>query len=110
MYVLDRPAFLEITSGRLDLAELLSSRNLRFWGKIIYPGGKIRRQMCLAKERETVGDLTDWLGLDPGQWKVESIPRVRTAEEVGIVHLSKIRDEPLRWHVIPGGTLRFTTL
>jgi SIR2-like domain len=110
MYVPDRSVYLEITSRRLDLGDLLSSRNLRFWYKVIYPGGKIRRQMCLAQEHETVGELADWLGLDLTHWEVESIPRVRTAEEAEVVHLSKILDEPLSWHIIPGGTLRFKTL
>jgi hypothetical protein len=110
IYVLDRPVYLEITGGRLDLYELLSSCDLRFWAEVIYPDDKTRRQMCQAGGDATVRDLADWLGLDLNHWQVKSIPRIGSAKDPQEVPLAKILDEKLQGHVIPGGTLSFMTL
>ena len=108
LHVVDPSIYLEITRGRLDLEELLSSHDLRFWAKAVYPDGKIQRQMCQELEDESIGCLSEWLGLDVDHWQVESVPPIGSVKETGPVSLKMIRDEPLSSRVIPGGTLRFT--
>lgn len=106
--VLDPSVYLEISRGRLNIDELLSSVDLRFWAKIVYPDGKIQRQICQELDVVTVGGLVAWLGLDPEQWSVQSFPRTGSATEPAVVKVRDIREEPISARVIPGGTLRFT--
>ena len=98
---------LEITRRRLDVQELLSSSDLRFWVKAIYPDGSVQRQMCQEKEDVTLGEMAAWLGMDVAQWQVQPFPQIGSAKEDEPADLAAAKDEPLSHWVIPGGTLRF---
>lgn len=108
LHLVDLPLAMEITSGRLDLQELLSSKDLRFWAKVIYPDGRVQRQMCQEKENVTLGEMAEWLGMDVTQWQVQPFPQIGAAEDKP-ADLATKKDEPLCHWVIPGGTLRFTS-
>ncbi|MEZ5398219.1 MAG: SIR2 family protein [Bryobacteraceae bacterium] len=110
IHVLDPSIYMEIARGRLDLEELLTSLDLRFWAKAVYPDGRIERQYCQELEDAPLGEFAQWIGLDPGLWQVESIPPIGSAPESGVVPVSRMRNEPLSARVLPGGTLRFTPL
>jgi hypothetical protein len=110
IHVVDPLIYFEISRGRLDIDELLSSVDLRFWAKLVYPDGRIQRQLCQELENERLAGIACWLGLDPGLWSVESIPHIGASGEPRKRPVSTIAEEPLSSLVIPGGTLRFTTL
>lgn len=107
LHLVDPSLALEITRRRLDLQELLSSSDLRFWAKAIYPDGRVQRQMCQEKEDVTLGEMAAWLGMDVAQWQVQSFPQIGSAKEDEPADLAAAKDEPLSHWVIPGGTLRF---
>ena len=98
---------MEITRRRLDLQELLSSTDLRFWAKTIYPDRRVQRQMCQEKEDVTLGEIAEWLGMDVAQWQVQSFPQIGSGKEDEPTDLAAAKDEPLSHWVIPGGTLLF---
>lgn len=108
VHVVDPSVYFEIARGRVDVLEVLSSIDLRFWATIVYADGKIERQMCQEREDVTLGCLADWLGLDPNRWSVESIPPVHTADTARSVPVLECMDDALASRVIPGGTLQFT--
>jgi hypothetical protein len=107
IYVVDSSIYLEIIRRRLDVDELLSSCDLRFWAKVIYPDGKVQRRMCQELEDVPIGELAQGLGLDQEHWSVTSIPQIGSADDADATPVSAVSREPLSSRVIPGGTLRF---
>src|SRR5262249_49624423 len=79
LHLVDLPLAMEITSGRLDLQELLSSQDLRFWVKIIYPDGRVQRQLCQEQEGTTLGQLAEWLGMEIDRWQIQPLPQIGAA-------------------------------
>jgi hypothetical protein len=110
IHLVDPSLALEITTRRLDLQELLSSKDLRFWAKAVYPDGRVQRQMCQEKEDVTLGEMAKWLGMDVAQWQVQPFPQIGSAKEDKPADLAAVKDDPLAHWVIPGGTLRFSTI
>jgi hypothetical protein len=107
LHLVDPSVAREITRRRLDLQELLSSSDLRFWAKAVYPNGRVQRQMCQEKEDVTLGEMAAWLGMDVAQWQVQPFPQIGSAKEDAPTDLAAAEDDPLSHWVIPGGTLRF---
>jgi hypothetical protein len=98
----------EITSGRIDVGELLLAEDLRFFAEIVERDGTLERHVFYKIPETTLSDVVDELGLSPVHWTVEVSPpaSIDVTESRSLV--SSCLERTLRdLRVVPGGTLHF---
>jgi hypothetical protein len=106
IHVVDEQAVFELTSGRLDVVELLTSGDIRFWAEVPGRDGEIERELLFQPETATVSDVVAECGLGVGDWSVELDPS--PVPGAGGRPLRVIAGQSIREvGVIPGGTVRF---
>jgi len=114
LHVINPAALFELTSGRVDVVELLTSTDVRFWLEITSSEGQlVDREPLFRPETETISKLAKslHLNLDTCTWEVEPAPDVPNAKSAkseqrySIAPESTIREAG----VLPGSTLRVRT-
>ncbi len=108
LFLVSPPVYLEIASGRLDVLELLTCPDIRFWTEILDGHTIIERRIFTLRPREfTLGHVAEHLDLPRTGWQVEIIP----APSLGISSRTVEKDyntELFLLGLVPGSTLRFT--
>lgn len=104
VHVVDTAAVRTLDAGSLDVLELLSARDLRFWLEIL-DGDRVERALLFRDEDEQVSALAEQYGVDGDDWAVEADPQPVTG---GLETVEISRASLRRLGVLPGATLRFT--
>lgn len=101
-----RPA-LEVATGRLDVVELLSCDDVRFWVEIVDGQQVVGREIVFADGEETLGEIARRFDIPERGWAVAVSPPPRPDSQP-----HSVKDE---WNanlvsvgVVPGVTLRFS--
>lgn len=109
LHVMSEPVYADVASGRLDVLELLSCRDLRFWAEIVPRTGEIERRLFQEMPDVLLDEIVQALNLSADQWTVEVSPAT-TVEELARPN------RPVRaclnlnlqgLGVVPGSTLHF---
>lgn len=104
IHVVDQAAIRDLTSGTLNVLELLDSADLRFWLEIV-DGDRLERELLIRDESDTVSELAADYSVNSEAWEVEVEPRI-AVDQAAI----PVREAPPTLRaigVLPGSTLRF---
>lgn len=112
LHLTSRAALFELTSGRMDVVELLTSTDLRFWIEIVDKSGRLLdREPLFKPESMTLGELHKFLRLEQGMWAVQLEPEPRRRSESAEVKASwrapRPEDALQVLGVLPGSIVRF---
>lgn len=105
IHVVDPNVLFNLSTGRLDISELLSAGDLRFWVQTVTGESASERQLYFASYETPLGELIHELDI-PLSWSMKVSPAPR-ADDGGerIAELTALSLEELG--VVPGATLRF---
>ena len=109
IHLVSLPALFELSSGRLDVFELTSSTDLRFWIEVI-KGEDIDREPMIQDESTILGELMQRLQLRQTGWRVEVEPKpeANRRDESECTRADLLSESTLlELGVLPGSTLRF---
>jgi hypothetical protein len=103
VHALPRSVPFELASGRMDIVELLTCDDVRFWIEIAEADGRVEREPAFYPAETALTDVSAALGLAADAWT----PAVEPTPMPG--HGAPQWDTTLRdIGVLPGATLRFT--
>lgn len=99
----------EIASGRLDVLELLSCRDTRFWAEVQAGAELLERRIFQLDPNTPLREVVDELDLPRDGWQVEVLPAPNlldpSAQDRALEHL--LDTALYRLGIVPGSTLRF---
>jgi hypothetical protein len=99
-------ALFEVASGRMDVVELLTAEDVRFWVEVVDSRSVLERELVFAPAERTLGAIAEQFELRTGKWSIEVSPRPRPDSRPE--PLSRLlKADLLQIGVIPGATLRF---
>ncbi|MBY0488784.1 MAG: SIR2 family protein [Gemmatimonadaceae bacterium] len=112
LHLTSRAALFELTSGRMDVVELLTSTDLRFWIEIVDESGRLLdREPLFKPESMTLGELRNFLRLEQEVWAVQLEPEPRRRSKPAEGNASWPAPQPedalQALGVLPGSTVRF---
>jgi hypothetical protein len=107
LYVVQETVYQDIASGRIDVLELLSCRDIRFFVEVASDRGELERRLFQSLPDHTLRDIACDLQLSPEHWTFELTPPA-SLEHPPVRPLSKNLDLTLgALGVVPGSTLHF---
>jgi hypothetical protein len=74
LHVVDLEVTRELSSGRIDVTEILLCDDLRFWVEIVEADGTLERRLFQKDPRTTIQEVIDELGLSAPYWTFEVSP------------------------------------
>ncbi|HLL53044.1 MAG TPA: SIR2 family protein [Myxococcaceae bacterium] len=107
IFIREPDLWLDVSSGRLDIAETLSAVNCRFWVEVHESAELTTRQLELEPSTWKLAELCQRLSLTLDGWDVEVLPASRRGQ--GKVPLREAFARSIgELGIVPGATLRFT--
>jgi hypothetical protein len=109
LHIMSQPVYADVASGRIDVLELLSCLDVRFWAETIWSTGELERRLFQEKSDYKLSDIVRVLNLSPADWTVEVSP-VPSPDDL------KRPERPVRERldetlemlgIVPGSTLHF---
>ncbi|MFL5309073.1 MAG: SIR2 family NAD-dependent protein deacylase [Myxococcales bacterium] len=109
LHVISEPVYADLASGRIDVLELLSCRDVRFWAETVSSTGELERRLFQEMPDTPLRDVLRALNLSANHWTVEVSPATSFDKLDKPAPLAQeYLDEPLRrLGVVPGSTLHF---
>jgi hypothetical protein len=106
LHVIAPAVYMELASGRIDVLELLSCVDLRFWAEIAAHSEEFERRLFQTSSKEKLSAIVRKLNLSPQHWTVEVSPAPRPYDPIRRVSalLHRTLDD---LGVVPGSTLHF---
>ena len=106
LHVVAPTVYMELASGRIDVLELLSCVDLRFWAEIAAQSEEFERRLFQTSSTEKLSAIVRKLNLSPPHWTVEVSPAPRPSEPSRPVSalLQRTLDD---LGAVPGSTLHF---
>ncbi|HEU0015362.1 MAG TPA: SIR2 family protein [Longimicrobium sp.] len=109
IHLVDPSALFEVATGRLDVVELLTCDDVRFWVEVVDGARVLERELVFAPVDKEVGEIGGDFELPADQWLFEVQPRPRPDSRPAL--LAKAGDQDLlAAGVISGATLRFLSV
>jgi hypothetical protein len=106
VYITDPGALFEISTGRMNVVELLTCDDVRFWIEVVDNGRVMERELVFASPETTIGKLAGQFDVPSAGWMVEAEPA--PTRERSRSPLAAIEGDTLAYRgVLPGSTLRF---
>lgn len=106
IHVTDPRALLELASGRLDVVELLTCEDVRFWVEVVDSGQVLERELVFDDCDHPLSRIAERFDVPRTGWEVDVNPRPRRDSEESTVD-ALWESDLLSVGVIPGATLRF---
>jgi len=106
IHVFDARALLEVATGRLDVVELASCEDVRFWVEIVDGEQILERELVFADCDDSLGSIAQRFDIPATGWQMEINPRPRPDTLPDSVQ-DAWESDLLMVGVIPGATLRF---
>lgn len=109
LHVVLDTVYQDIASGRIDVLELLSCVDIRFFVEVVSDTGELERRPFQEPPDTTLESVVDDLHLDKSRWTVRvSPPPVIEVEETPLVLSAERLAQKLQvLGVVPGSTLHF---
>ena len=105
LYILSDSVYQDIASGRIDVLELLSCTDIRFFVEILAQTGELERRLFQSMPGETLKSLVDRLGLSPRHWTLEVTPPPSLNPQPPLRKRLSLTLQQLG--IVPGSTLHF---
>lgn len=94
----------ELASGRLDLIEMLSTQDIRFWAEIVEPSGAVERRLFHEEPSFEMRQLFERLELPAKGWTLEVSPAPSPEFDVRPAH-ECLNDSLIDLGVVPGSSI-----
>jgi hypothetical protein len=95
----------DIASGRIDVLELLSCKDIRFFVEIVSSTGEVERRLFQKMPHDTLQRIVDSLGLSAKHWTLEVSPPRTFGPQPKLPELLDLTLQQLG--IVPGSTLHF---
>lgn len=108
LYVMADNLLQDIAGGRIDVPELLTCADLRFFAEVVGSAGELERRLYQVAPEAPLGDIVDDLQLEPACWRVfvSPPPDPNTAAQALDETIRALSIEEIG--VLPGSTIHFT--
>lgn len=106
LHVVLEAVYRDIASGRIDVLELLSCRDIRFFVEVITDAGEVERRLVQELPDTTLETIVGGLQLSPAYWEVEVSPPPSLDEHQGPV-TERLALTLQQLGVLPGSTVHF---
>ncbi|MFN8058332.1 MAG: SIR2 family protein [Vicinamibacterales bacterium] len=107
MHVVAPPVYRELASGRLDVLELLTCPDMRFWAEVHSNGEIHERRLFQTTPATTLGQILDAMNLRAGGWHLELLPVSTLLLDEPTHDVESNVDTSIEdLGVVPGSTLR----
>ena len=107
LYLVQEAVYQDIASGRIDMLELLSCQDIRFFVEVATDRGEVERRLFQSLPDRSLGDIMRDVQLSPEHWTFELTPPA-SLDEPPVRLLSENLDLTLAaLGVVPGSTLHF---
>lgn len=106
IHLMDPRALLEVGTGRLDVVELLTCEDVRFWVEVVDGGQVLEREMVFSDCDDPLSRIAERFDVPRTGWAIDVNPRPRLGAKAQTVE-SEWDTDLLSIGVIPGATLRF---
>jgi hypothetical protein len=107
LHVVSHPVLVELTSGRIDVAELLGCPDVRFFAEIVFPAGEMQRRVFQKAGDASLRDVVRELDLSPDGWVVDVSPPPDPGGTVRLAVPERLDASLESLGVVPGSTLHF---
>jgi SIR2-like domain len=97
----------DIASGRIDVLELLSCPDIRFFVEVVSAAGEVERRLFQAMPNLTLDLLVKDLQLTAAQWTLEVTPPPDLEQGPHALTGRRLRQTIKELGVVPGGTVHF---
>jgi len=105
LHIVLASVYQDIASGRIDVLELLSCRDIRFFVEIVSHTGEVERRLFQNMPDDRLGPLVQGLGLSPQHWTMELTPPASLQPQPPLRERLDLTLHELG--VVPGSTLHF---
>jgi hypothetical protein len=106
LHLVDPNLLFELTTGRIDVVELLTCPDVRFWVEIVMPSGEVERHLQHCIPESSVADIARRFAI-PQAWTVEVVPAARRADRPHPLAAVPGPGTIASIGVVPGSTMRF---
>jgi hypothetical protein len=107
LYIVDPEVYMDLGSGRIDVAELLNCQDVRFWAEIATPSGGVERRLFQEDpQNRTLGNIAADLDISVENWEAEVTPPPDFEREI-LPLADKCGKKLEELGVVPGSTLHF---
>ena len=106
LHIVLESVYRDVASGRIDVLELLSCKDIRFFAEIVSDTGEIERRLFQDMPKERLCSIVERLGLSPEHWKLQVTPPP-SLEPVEYPLSARLDFTLQDLGVVPGSTLHF---
>lgn len=107
VHVVAPDVLFELTTGRVDILELLTCRDVRFWVEIVHANGEVERHLRHCPPEMSMDDVAR--GFDvPGSWRFQIIPAPVFGQRPATLSSLAADHTVTTLGIVPGCTLRFS--
>jgi hypothetical protein len=107
LYVVLDAVYHDIISGRIDVLELLSCRDMRFFAEIVSDAGVLERRLFQMMPDTPLNEIVRQLQLSSEHWTVEVTPPPSLEAPATISLRDRLAETLQSLGVVPGSTLHF---
>jgi hypothetical protein len=107
LHVIDPDVRLDIDSGRIDVLELLSCEEVRFWVEIRHDGLEAERHIELRSPETTLGEIAERYHAASPHWRAEALPAPTHLQRLLPLTPETLSLPLTEIGIVPGSTLRF---
>jgi len=108
LHVIDTDVRLDIDSGRIDVLELLSCEEVRFWVEVRFDGQEAERHIEYRAIDTTLGEIAERFHASGPLWQADVIPSPTRRQNVINLDASSLKLTLADLGIVPGSTLRFS--
>jgi hypothetical protein len=107
LHVVLDTVYQDIASGRIDVLELLSSADIRFFVEVVSEGGEVERRLFQKMPDLTLGAVVEDLQLTAAEWTVKVTPPPSLADPWLDLNRERLMQTLQALGVVPGSTVHF---
>ena len=107
LHVVLDAVYQDIASGRIDVLELLSCADIRFFVEVVSDAGEVERRLFQTMSDLTLDAVVEDLQLSPAQWRVKVTPPPSLDDRWFELNAETLTQTLQTFGVVPGSTIHF---
>jgi hypothetical protein len=107
LHVVTDSVYQDIASGRIDVLELLSCEDIRFFVEVVSESGEVERRLFQKMPDWTLAELIKDLQLSPSHWTVKVTPPPGVEDRWLELNSETLEQTLQELGVLPGSTVHF---
>lgn len=107
LHVVLDSVYQDIASGRINVLELLTCADIRFFVEVVSESGEVERRLFQEKPDLEFGEVVKDLQLSPAQWTVKVTPPPSLGDRCLDLNTETLRQTLETLGIVPGSTVHF---